>query len=375
MAKAKKDYVDTYKAENKKKQKTFEKILKDLNKNPKYAVFFDKYNVNSIEKFKLDYARYKTDSLFYAEILKKVELEEMLEYQDKAVECLWEIQYFKLFQIICQWHAKEIDIPGIKYCHDFYYWQMNIEKCSFLPPITKAEVDVYLDYLDQATDKEIFYFEWGGITDLYEEMRSKEEWRRKHNHPYYNYMIALIGTEFMEKPDIRGDKEKRFEDAAREQSKIDEAIRATDTTIDRKPFLSFHTDEQLEEFVTRFGYQKYLDYKKIKYELAIMFGDWGGYDKAIDILKEAGDDWPIDADVNYQSALINAANQYTKRKVMKVLPKVYKDYQFRISNGIEFQAPHSRENMKSRDSKWYERVSLMHLKKGMDFLGEKFIPD
>ena len=153
MAKARKEFVDTYKAQNKKKQKTFEKIMKDLNENPKYAVFFDKYHVTSVEKFKLNYARYKTDSLIYAEILKKAELEEIMAYQDKAVECLWEIQYFKLFQLICQWHAKEIDLPGIKYCHDFYYWQLNIEKCSFLSPITPAEVDVYLDYLEEIGEK------------------------------------------------------------------------------------------------------------------------------------------------------------------------------------------------------------------------------
>ena len=105
-----------------------------------------------------------------------------------------------------------------------------------------------------------------------------------------------------------------------------------------------------------------------------MFDNWGEYDEAVEILKEAGDDWPIDADENYQAAIINAAKQYTKRKVMKVLPKVYKDYQFRISNNIEFQAPESRSYMK-KDCKWYERVSLIHLKKGMTFLGEKFIPD
>ena len=374
MAKAKKDFLDTYKAENKKKQKTFEKIMKDLNKNPKYAVFFNQYHVTSVENFKLEYARYKTDSLIYAEVLKKAELREMLAYQDMAVECLWEIQYFKLFQIICQWHAKEIDLPGIKYCHDFYYWQLNINKCNFLSPITPAEVNVYLDYLEQATEKEIFYFEWGCITDIYEDMRCKDEWRKERIYPYYNYILGLIGSEFMEKPDVRGDKEKRFEDAAREQYKIDEAIRKADTTIDRRPTISYYDDEQLEEFEKRFDDKKYLEFKNAKHEIDSMFGGWGTYEEAIEILKEAGDDWPVEYDEDWHWALINAANQYTKRKVMKVLPKVYKDYQFRLANNIEFHAPKKSEYFKE-DPHWYERVSLIHLKKGMDFLGEEFVPD
>ena len=124
----------------------------------------------------------------------------------------------------------------------------------------------------------------------------------------------------------------------------------------------------------RFDDKKYIEFKKVKHEIDCMFSEWSTLDKAVEILKEAGDDWPVNYNEDWHWALINAANQYTKRKVMKVLPKVYKDYQFRLANNIAFQAPDSAVRY-NKDPHWYERVSLIHLKKGMDYLGEKFVPE
>jgi len=370
MSDTPKDFLDEIKKDANEKQQTFESILEDLNTNEKYQAYFNQYNKKSVESFKEHYARYKTDSLAYKEFLKERELKEAMAFSDLAIECLWDIQYFKLLQLQCRWRANEIVLPGVKTIYDFFYWQLFIDECTFIEPISEADVEIYITYLQQEKSNKVF--EFSDRHQMYRYESNKADMNNKEKlHPYYWYMFNLLGRTMFELPDIEGERIKRYYDAVNEYNNIHNPPPPPDPNADKRPIIYSHIDKDMNTFLEHIGETKLKDFRTLKREVENMFGGLRHFDGALELLKSAGDNWPIEYHDDWRFALIDAGIQYKKAMVIKAIPHVYKDYLFMQQSGITFTAPDVNEFLKGRFIDNFMKSEKESLKQGMELLGEQ----
>ncbi len=363
------NFLDEYTEGVNRRQQTFETILNDLNSNPKYNDFFNQYHPASIKNFKENYARYKTDCIEYEQLLKDVELRETLKYQDKATDCLWDIQYYKLLVVQCKWRSEEIEIPEITYTHDFFYWLVNTEKCLFITPISQNELDTYIEYLSEETSKRMFDFD--DRCQMYNYEKFKEECENKEKcHPYYFYMFNLMGRDMFQLPDLKGTNEKRYFEAVNIEEQKNKPPKTDDPNEDKRPMIHTYPEDDMIPFLEYMKQPTLLAFRKIKTELDHMYSGWTYFEKAIETLQEAGDNWPVDYHQDWHYSIINAALQYEKKGVIKTIKKVYENYVWMQDNNIEFTPPSMDSFMKEFALECIER-DIATINQGKKLLGEE----
>ncbi|MEP7170139.1 MAG: hypothetical protein ABI855_12270, partial [Bacteroidota bacterium] len=139
------------------KNRVYQAVKKDLETNPKYKEFFSRFRADSIPAFINKIASDKASLEINGNAQKKLETGRILDPKDRAEKGLWEIQQKKLFIQQCLWRAEKAELPEIKVCHDFQYWEHNIKNCPFLEPVTEDEVELYIGYI--LTDDYTFEFD------------------------------------------------------------------------------------------------------------------------------------------------------------------------------------------------------------------------
>lgn len=312
----------------------------DLRTNPKYKAFFSKYRKDSVESFISSYALEKAHALTHGEFYVKKEEDIALKYKNLASECLWEIQYKKLFDLQCRWRAEQEEIKEVESTLDFDYWFAAIKKCPFLPPITEDEVDLYISYLisDDVYDHWL-YQNWNNYDEIRESYNNYDPDNCDPIPPWYEFYDTRMGTGAMLiLPDTRGEKEQFYEDIWREkvfEKKLEETA-AKQAQQDNRPYLSRWGEDQ-ETFIRKFedpyvyrcclALQQQLEKNDNKLQV----------DVALITLDEADEIVPIEGDPDWREAIIRAAKKYNCRQIVNALPAAYTEYNMRLSAGIAFE--------------------------------------
>ncbi len=336
-------YSEKLAREKKEREEKFEKlkadILKDLKTNPKFIPFFEPFNDISVEDFKLYYARRKAELIVYGIYAVDEEEESCSRYSQMASEKIWEIQQEKLLRLNYKWNAELIKIKEVDIAQDFEFWSFHIVRCPFIPAITQEEFDTYMDYIKSSSFEEINYEPvlWQNIQNYkYQYLSSAKEEDYGDGTPYwYRYCEKNKGlAELYNLPSARSEKEEFYSKLYyEEQEKGEKKKNIVKEDKDDRPDLNAYDNEQFEEFLKFFEDSRLLRIHRA-FEKDEERDTDGELNQVLKILQPEPANIEIRYNKDWRLGLIEAANEYQKKRLIEELPKAYKKYLFRINAGL-----------------------------------------
>lgn len=323
-------------------------IEKDLNTNPRYKEFFSRYNPESIKSFIKYYSERKAHVVRSGASFKEKEEKKILKYINLANELLWEIQQKKLFNLQCEWRAGQIELPGIETTAEFLYWEKYIRVCSFLPPISEDEYDLYAEYIlsdDFDIDNETST-EWQNYDMIKYSYKNEEE--SLDIPAWYMFYDSRMGTSvLLTLPDERGDKEEFYLELVRNEAKVKNKQKVKPAVnTDPRPSFNYYREEVLDEFIELFEDNTTKDY----FRAAKSF-DERSVKASIDVehayqtLLEAGNVEVVYAG-SWHETLIKTAHKYEKELIREAFDRAYRNYLNRLNMNIGFDPDVSEKDEK-----------------------------
>jgi hypothetical protein len=320
------------------KREQYQEIVKntisELYGNARYWDFFKSFNEESIHDFIIDYASKKAWYLVNgSRILSNLE-NEQFRYRELAEKCLWEIQQKKLFNMQAEWRAGLKDIDGIEVTRDFLCWEKAITRCPFVDAITKADVDLYIEYVESGNYSEK---NWLNNWQDYDVFRN-EAIGNDQMPAWYRFYDMKRGTGYlMLLPDKKGMEERECINAWKKQNDYNDEIGFIEDEMVSGPMPSLYLNyETLNFFIRTFENKNLLKF----FEAAECKPDDAArqeeLNEAIRILSRAGKGVQLPAAADWRDAVITGAKQYKNKKLIDNLPLVFEEYLFRINAGISF---------------------------------------
>ncbi len=355
-------------------------FIDDLRANPLYRPWLEQFHPDSIPDFIRHYALEKVRVLRYGDNSTRWLQERITQYTDAAYERLWDIQRKKLFDLQCRWRAEQATVPGIDVSAEFEDWSSNsfIYRCPFLEPITPDEFELYCQFVATTAD-----FEDDVEGNDYADWQNYEEFKNEHQDQtdggltmpeWYHFHNARCGTAvLMSLPDVRGTKEERYMEVARkafqakrEKARAEDAAARAANPPDPRPRLGYAEQEARSlEFAERFETGKVKRLFAAHYQ-ANKNHNVSGLEEALETLENAHEDLiAIEAHPDWRQAVIQAAANYRRQRLLEALPVVYDEYLTRQSLGIT-HPPLTDYESTFRAAKFFKKQIL----KGRRLLGE-----
>jgi hypothetical protein len=335
------------------REEKFREFREELLQNESLKKFLENIYPHSRDSFISEYAQAKVRWIEWGPKHLEWNQHDDLQWLNDAMDCLGEIQQKKLFDMQCQWRAEKIEIPKIRITYDFYYWEKYIFDCPFLSPVTREELDTYIQYLQSSNFEPAqgWMDRWQDYDEIKEAYNSENANR---NFPeWYDFHNGRTGASaFMLFPDIRGQKEEFYlslwrkekhgehEKAKKEAEEIKSVTEAAGISLPQEkslPSLDFHKRGWLTWFVTTFEDK----------ETRKVFEQYGGetiynsnYDefveKDLETLRTSEKPVPVEGWYDWKEAIHRAALKYATRKIIEALPLAYEQYSMNIDLKIPF---------------------------------------
>jgi len=325
----------------------------ELRNEIKYKEFFGNYHPEDVEEFIKAYSGRKVTWINWGKFYYEHNEDHQLRFYNQAQQCLWQIQQKKLFNLQCQWRAEKIKIAGILTSIDFRYWENNIKQCTFIPPITHWEFEMYMDYL-QNDEVEVdpaeadYEFEWQDYLRFADDYSSVQDEDELIIPLWYQFYDNRMGTDsLMTLPDTRGEKESKYLKAYYEHiNKVMPEEKSDLFRSERKDsdYLSVYNPNIIEKFVRTYEDKEIVKYF-VSYEKShkpMEFADELA-EMAFKELRELSEEIPIKSSSDWREALIDAWEDYRRKQILKLLPLVYEDYLQKQELGISYQAEDTKE--------------------------------
>ena len=357
--------------------KDVEQYIEELRTDARYRPWFEQYHPDSVPTFIQHYALAKYRALRHGENLARWMQERITEYTDAAYQRLWDIQHKKLFDLQCQWRAGQLTLPKIDVSEQFDEWSTRIYRCAWLEPISAEDFDLYCQFVATTPDfindvEGNDYAEWQDYDEFKEEYcgdtndLSMPEW--------YHFYNAHRGTAaLLSLPDLRGAKEKYYQkiaheagQPAREQARAEREAEQALNPPDTRPRLNY-TDQDADAlaFARRFEPGK-LPRLMETYQEVDKPRETHGLKEALETLENAHDDViEIEHDADWRQAVIRAAANYRRQRLLEALPVVFDEYQTRQALAIA-HPPLNDYEMEFKASKYTKKEIL----KARRLLGE-----
>jgi hypothetical protein len=341
-----------------------EEVKLELKTADRFRQYFSQFNQSSVDSFIEFYAGDKGLWHQFGEFYLQQNEEEQTRWIDEAHVHLGYILQKKLFDAQCLWRAQKVKFDGVLHTYDFHLWENNIFNCSFLEPITEADLDLYQQFLSQpAKDFAInisWYFEWQNyhaIKSIYNDADADEvdgempEWYEFHMNRTGNSSLLLL-------PDIIGEKERFYlklvQDSQKEE--LEKAIREAEKKMDKRPSLVYHSKNNLEFFISTFEpkltltyYRAYNHYNRNRYEGETM-------ERIIDVFLKEKEFIAIEAHHDWRTALQKAYSVYQRKKITEFLPMAYEQYLINISMNISFPTEEPRHENEEIRQHYINRI-------------------
>ncbi|NNM95471.1 MAG: hypothetical protein HKL88_08420 [Bacteroidia bacterium] len=319
----------------------------DLRNNPLYKNFFSRYNPADVEEFIKDYASRKVSWMSWGRNFYQQKEDQQLRNLFLAENCLWQIQQKKLFNLQCQWRAEKIKLRGISSTADFRYWEYHIKRCSFLPPITQWEFELFMDFM-LSGENEIDPWENDGMFEWQDYGKFVKEAKLSDNRNdlvlplWYAYFDNRMGTgSLMLLPDLRGEKEEKYIRLYNENRNktAGEKEASGSNPLKRDDYLSAWEPKQVEEFISLFEDKLILKYYHFYHDKSNKPMDAADElaQEAFDELREVDEPVSIRAGSDWRESLIDAWEEYRNKQIVKLLPLVYDEYLHKQNLGISYQ--------------------------------------
>ncbi|MCL5031109.1 MAG: hypothetical protein M1480_19055 [Bacteroidetes bacterium] len=323
--------------------------LDEINKNLKYIEEFEKYSPYSLDTFKTRYAAAKANISLYGNNYLKREEEYAMRYRVMAEKRFWDIQQKKLFDMQCEWRAEEIKIQEVVVSPEFEYWGEHISLCPFISPVTQQELELYMEFISSVPyDDKIEWVEnWQDYDEFlsFSNVENKTEWDSREYPLWYKFHDSRTKQNFFRNlPNIRGEKESFYINKMREKRRKEWEEKEKNNpgkNADNRPWMnSFY--ENCEKFIEMFEDAKLLKLHKARDRWEELNDD-RDLNNAKETLQLASEAVEMDYNENWRQGIIDAANGYRRKKILQELPKVYKDYKFRLSISLPFEDTHDRK--------------------------------
>jgi len=328
-------------------------ILHDLNTIPKYSDFFEKFNKESVKEFKEYYAKAKAAVILDNGKALEYENQNVLQYESLAEECIWQIQQRKLFDLQIKWRSKQIEIEEIKVTAEFEEWANKIEQCQFISKISQEEFDLYISFIENTKMENIqgsIIVNWQAYNDFKSQYHVSNDFifRKPEWYEYYENKTGLGSLYLLE--DVRGEKElfyKRiyFEYEIQLRKKCGNLKSIPED--DGKPWLWNHDKHIMTKFVNECEDGNFINKWNAFLNKFILDNDHE-LNNAINILKTSTETWGINYNEDWRQGIINAADEYKRKRLLDALPKAFHDYSFRVNTGLAFDSHF--ENQYLRDT-------------------------
>jgi hypothetical protein len=314
-------------------------------------------------------------------------LEYLLHQHDKpARQYLWLIQRQKLLDLECQWRAGLVEVPQARLTADFDDWQEYIEECTFISPISPAELDLLGEFLGQCTSSQDL--DAGSFCELYWLRRRS---RRRHPHHYtddedgdddqltpFTYFWDLRrGTGYLRQlPDLRDEREDYYIDAliADHSRRWEAEPPAEEDNRPAPPLYGPAHDNLMRDWLRRFEPAARLHQFEAKVQLRQFdASDGRGHlALALDRLRTASSGpVPIEAHADWREAVIAAGHRHYLDQVRAALPDAYADYCQRLDLGISPDPATAATYRRSYHHRSYSFDNLAgRIREGRRLLGE-----
>lgn len=310
---------------------------KEILENPSIQEYFTGFHPSSIDTFISCYLMEKYLAYKYADSYERRVEQKRSRWIDAAHVHLKIIQHKKLFDLQCLWRAEQITLEGVQITYDFHIWQDDILNCPFIEPITKADIELYQQYLLTA---DIDYNRINDLDELqnYEEFTayytgdeseglSLPDWYEFHNLRTGNAALMIL-------PDIRGDKEQVYRKLDYEECQKDMPPSAP-YVPDSRPFLTAYDLEKMTFFVNTFENEetrkKYANYSELHKKHK---DDDFALDELIMEMEEEDEYIPIEAHYDFKQALSIAYNKFNLKNIAAHLPLAHEQYLFNRKMGF-----------------------------------------
>lgn len=351
-----------------------------LRTDPRYQPYLAGYAPASVEAFIQHYACHKVRCLEQGPSMVKFRLHQVIEYQEEAYERLFDVQRKKLFDLQVRWRAGEITLPGIQTYQQFEAWQREgIHQCPFLPPITRAEYELYRDWLASDACQELAkhqdYYRNDSQWQDYNAMRdewaraqalppaNEDDWTEYLDYPawfaYYDARTgAPAGYPFATHANRRGELQDHYMNLAREERwalnppapyvpdprpDVMNLHNEPDSFADAPDRYLTEDDWHFAEFARRFDPdpETLLAYRRA---MMCVFNDnynniLSHTNQNLELLADAHGPWPVSAHADWRQGIYAAAAQLHRELLLAALPTVFEDYEFRLQTGLQPAPP------------------------------------
>jgi hypothetical protein len=340
--------------------------LQEIGANKDIQEFLLQYKSDSVERFLDHYYNSRCQWLDHGPYYLEKYEEQDIRWISLASRYLPVILQKKLFDVQCLWRAEQLEISEVELCCEFLEWEDDILNCPFVEPVTIDDVGLFQEFLLQRLedDDENFNLRWQDWNEITKSYRDHSD---RINFPeWYEFYNIRRGTDsLMLLPNIRGQKEEFYMALAREHRKKQEELKQGQNpdVFDSRQYI-YAFGEDLDLFVKRFEcaevqklynvYQFVLGKRHKKEDL----------DYDLNILLEAEEVIPMEANANWKTALVTAARRYARRKTAEALPQAWEQYRINVDLGISFRMS------KYAEKGWLKEMTKEWILKGRVLNGE-----
>jgi methyl coenzyme M reductase subunit D len=339
-----------------------ERFKQQFREDPKIQEYVKQFRPFSVDSFLDTYAEMKVTAYQYAKFNERRNEQEDLQWINLAERQLANIQQKKLFNAQCLWRAEKLDIPEIEIAYDFKVWEHFVLDCPFIEPITKEDVELYQQFLEQENMQLELNF-----LDCWQDYESYKDGGNSYMPEWYEYYDIYRGSSsFINLPDIRGEKESIYiKESNKEQIRKSQEF-AKLQPIDNRPLMRlYHNKDYLKDFVNRFEDKLTQRYFKADFRYRENNENDEEIINQIKVLIKA--DMPLKFEIadDWQTSLSKTVEKYNKIKVIEFLPLAFEQHKLSALTGRK-----SEVKKIYKDPKSLRNVFLNMILDGRELLGE-----
>jgi len=315
--------------------KLIDQLKEDLYCSPRYRNFFDSYDEETIHSFVEAYANKKAFYIIHGkELLQKEEVRQLY-FHNLAENLIWEIQQKKLFDLQCLWRAEKVILKDVKVTKDFFSLEASIKSCPHIEPVTRDELQLYIDYLfsDDYSDKD-YYMQWQD----YDFIKNQSLMFCNSGIPaWFRFFDKQVhGKNMHDLADIRGEKEFFYLDLLnKKNSSVKKLHEDVQNENNAKPSLHFNF-KTLEFFINTFEDKSIVNYFYAAEKISPELSKNAELDESLQLLTGSDENIPIHANNDWKDAILEAAKILKTKKIAEALWIVYDQYMIRIQTKLPF---------------------------------------
>lgn len=354
-----KDYLEK-KVETARKQEVFEEEIKLwLRNDERIQAYFKQFDTVSVEGFIEKYAEDKARWYHHVENywhLKEKKLSKSYQAAQKALNL---IAQKKVFDQMCSWLKGEVAFDCIEVAPEWDYWLRNPMYFPSAEPISQAEVDAHIAYIEQLPeDKDYWtYIPLFWLTPIKADQEAPDEideiddlddygdWFRYYDKMFHGAAMEKFSSERVVKED--------YYEGLKDNSEKEKNPVPPEAPTEPKPYLDYEAKLKLQErYVAEFETYE----NKMAYEGYCWFLSTDEFTERVAstvfTLQELEEYVPLTPNDDWREGLKNALQMFERGKLVDALPVVYEEYLILLGNNLGFEDWFPREGGENKDKNW-----------------------